>query len=254
MLAEYLQHGFRMHHPVERRLHDERYVAGHWKHEAGDEAHVMIKRQPAVNPVGRAVNLQRLRKMGQLTQYGSVGQGHTLLQSGRARRMLDERNAIALTRKRRDFFFAPAAIADSKQLRLLAQRHVPEHFIRKLFVNDDNLGVEVCRHSCHSEAVLGWLDLVIGVGDKCWHRAEHHRSNEDGHRQNALRHDDDHAIPTGHAISAEHCGLQTGAAAEFSKGDCFLFVFVDPGRDERTLAGSRLKRFDEIAVSDHASV
>jgi hypothetical protein len=33
-----------------------------------------------------------------------------------------------------------------------------------------------------------------------------------------------------------------------------LFVFVDPERDERTLARSRLQRFDEIAVSDHKSV
>ena len=85
MLADDLQHGFRMHHPVERRLHYERYVAGHWKHEAGDQAHVVIKRQPAVNPVGRTVNLQCLRKMCQLTQYGGVRKRHALLQSRRAR-------------------------------------------------------------------------------------------------------------------------------------------------------------------------
>ena len=79
MLTNDLQHSFRMHHPVERRLHHERYVAGHRKHEAGDQAHVMIKRQPAVNPIRRTVNLQRLRKMCQLAQYGGVRKRHALL-------------------------------------------------------------------------------------------------------------------------------------------------------------------------------
>jgi hypothetical protein len=85
MLADDLQHGLRMHHPVERRLHYERNVAGHGKHKAGDQAHVVIKRQPAVNAVGCTVKLQRLRKMCQLAQYGRVGQRDTLLQSRRAR-------------------------------------------------------------------------------------------------------------------------------------------------------------------------
>src|SRR5208282_1859539 len=124
----------------------------------------------------------------------------------------------------------------------------------KLFVNNDNLGVQVCRYSRHSESVLGWLDLVIGVGDKCRYRAEHHRSNEDGHRQNALRHDDDHPIPTVHALTAEHTRLETGATAELGKCDCLLSVLVDPGRDKRAVTGSGLQRFDKIAVSDHALV
>src|SRR5271165_5705755 len=169
--------------------------------------------------------------------------------------MLNERHAIALTRRSQEFLPPEAAgVANSKHRRLLAQRYVPEYFIRKLFVNDDHLSVQVRRHSCNSESVLRWLDLVIGVGDKGWYRVEHHCSNEDGHCQNALRHDDDHPIPTGHAISAEHSGLQTGTSSELSKCDCLLFVFVDPSCDERTLAGSGLEGFDEIAVSDHTLV
>ena len=155
-----------------------------------------------------------------------------------------------------DFFLRTrvSLIANTKQLCLLAQRHVPERFFRKLFVNDDRLGVEVCRDSRHSGAVLGGVNLVIGIGDECWHCAEHHRPGEDCHRRNALRHDDDHSLSEAYALSAQHSGLHSGATPELRKCDGLLFVLVGPEGDERPLAGSRLQRFDEIAVSNHRLV
>src|ERR1035438_2209427 len=99
--------------------------------------------------------------------------------------MLDEGHATPLIREGQQFLPSEETAAiKSKQPRLVAQRHMPKYFIGKLLVNDDNLGVQVRRHSGHSESVLGWIDLVIGVGDQCWYCAEHHRSNKDGHRWN----------------------------------------------------------------------
>ena len=96
MFADEPQHSFRVHHPAKRRLHYERYVVCHGEHEAGDHAHVVVERKPAINPVRCAVNLQRQRKMFKLTQHSAVEQRHALLQPGGARGMLDECHAIAL--------------------------------------------------------------------------------------------------------------------------------------------------------------
>ena len=60
ILAIDLQHGLGMHHPVQRRLHHHRHVANHGQHEAGDQPHVVIQRQPAINAIARAVDVEHL--------------------------------------------------------------------------------------------------------------------------------------------------------------------------------------------------
>src|ERR1022692_37795 len=169
--------------------------------------------------------------------------------------MLDERNVIGLSLKITEFFFStgPSAIAGAKESGSLTQGYVAEHIDRKFFIDDDQLGVEVRCHSSQSGQVFGGLNLLIGVGDQRRYRAEHHRSGEDRHRGNALRHDDDHPIAFVHTMSPEYSALQPGAAAELSKGHGLLLVLIDPGRNEGTVVGSRIESVDEIAISDHTS-
>ncbi len=53
IFADNLQHGFWMHHPIQRRLHHHGQVANHGQHKAGNQSHVVVQRQPAVNAVRR---------------------------------------------------------------------------------------------------------------------------------------------------------------------------------------------------------
>ena len=62
VLADNLKHCFRVHHPVQRRLHYDRQVTNHGQHEARDQAHVVIKRQPTDGETASvSIDLQRLR-------------------------------------------------------------------------------------------------------------------------------------------------------------------------------------------------
>ena len=49
----------------------------------------------------------------------------------------------------------------------------------------------------------------------------------------------------------KYSALQPGAAAKLGKRYGFLLVLIDPGRNERTIAGSGIERVDEIAVAEH---
>src|ERR1035441_1377149 len=97
-----------------------------------------------------------------------MGQGHALLKSGCTGRMLDERQALGMILQVRQFllFSQAPAVAGTKQPRFLAERYVAEHIVREFLVDDDGLGLEVCRDSSQSGAVLGGLNLEIGIGKK----------------------------------------------------------------------------------------
>ena len=92
-----------------------------------------------------------------------------------------------------------------------------EHLFGKILIDDDHAGPEVCRHSSQSEAIFCRLNFEVGIGNDGRYRAQHHRSNEDRHRWNALRHDNHHAIADSDSMIAEQCGLHTGTATKLAK-------------------------------------
>ena len=128
-----------------------------------------------------------------------------------------------------------------------------EHVVRKLTVDDDNLGLEVGCDSGESRSVLGRFNLEIRIGEEGGHRAQYHGADESRHRGNALRHDDDHAIAGRHALVAEYRGLQSGTLPELGKCHGLALVFVDPGGNKWAIAGSGGERVDEIAEAGHAA-
>src|ERR1019366_10034929 len=129
-----------------------------------------------------------------------------------------------------------------------------EQVVGKLFVDHHDLGREVRGHARQSKAILGGLNLEVGIGENGGHRAQRHRSNECRHRRNALRHDDDDAVAGGNSMVAEQCGLYPGSSAKLSKCHFFVFVLVDPRRDERTLAGRGVEGVDQSAELVHVAL
>ena len=83
----------------------------------------MIQREPTVNPVDHTVDLKCSRKMLQLSQHCSVGQGYTFLKPGRARRVLDKGDGLSRDVQSGQFFVSgsASAILDAKQARLVTE-------------------------------------------------------------------------------------------------------------------------------------
>ncbi len=173
VLADYLQHGFRMHHPVQGRLHHHRHMADHGQHETRNQSHVVIKRQPAINAVATSVNFQYLSQGFELAQHGSVGQRHALLKSRRARRMLNERQAVGSITWIGQFlvstFFRGIASADKRCA--FARGDMAEHIFGKILIDDDHAGSEVRSYSGKSEAIFRRLNLEVGIGNDGGYRA-----------------------------------------------------------------------------------
>ena len=84
----------RLHHPFEWVQGDDGDPLHERKHEAGDEAHVVVQRKPRGNPVVRR-QAERRGVSIDLPQNGAMGQLHTLLQAGGSRAVLKERDIIA---------------------------------------------------------------------------------------------------------------------------------------------------------------
>src|ERR1039458_4490542 len=185
-----------------------------------------------------------------------MSKGHALLQSGSAGRVLNECQALRLMLQLREFhlYTGPPAIAGMKQRGLAVERHVAEHLVGKSFVDNYDFGAQVSCHSSQSGAVLGRLNLEVGISKEGGHRAQHHRSGKGGHCGNALRHDDDHPIAGSHTMVAKCSGLKVRAAAELREVHGFAFVFVDPRSNKWTICGSRIECLNKIAESVHAAV
>src|SRR5262249_30203816 len=53
VLTDQLEHGFRPKNPLRRRLHDHREVTNHRQHKTGDQTHIVVQGQPAIQTIGR---------------------------------------------------------------------------------------------------------------------------------------------------------------------------------------------------------
>ncbi len=129
-----------------------------------------------------------------------------------------------------------------------------KHLVGKFLVDDHDLGVEIGGDSSQSRAVLGRLDLEIGISEERGHGAQHHRADKSAHRGDALGHDDDHAVASGHAVLPEYCCLHPRTMAKVAKRQRFPLVFVNPGSHKRTARRSRVESFDEIAEANQTLI
>ena len=216
----------------------------------------MIEREPVINAVRAGIYFQRLRQVFELPQYGAMSKSHALLQSGSACRMLNKCQGFRRMFERRDFNLSGDrfAIAGTQHRGLVVERYIAEQFVGKSFVDHDEFGGQVCSYSGQSGAVLGRLNLEVGVGEECGHRSQHHRTHESSHRGNALRHDEDHAVALGHVFVAQHTGLKSCTPTELGESNGFTLVFVDPRGDKRAIRRGRIQCLNKIAKLVHAAV
>ena len=146
--------------------------------------------------------------MIELTQHRRVGQGHSFLQPGCSRRMLDECQTVGLNvRTNQIFVVRDPSSSCTKQPGSFVERHMAEYLVGKRFVDDHSLGLEIRSYPGQSGAVLGWLDLEVRIGEERGRRAQHHRSDKGRHRRNALRHNDDNAVARGYTLVTKYPSL-----------------------------------------------
>ena len=133
------------------------------KDEACDQSHVVIQGQPAVNTV-LGGKLQRRSQMVDLAEHGGVRQRDSLLQAGRACRMLNESDFVGVNRSIPGC--SRGGCTDGRrahQARIVSQADVLRQFLGKLLVNNDEPGLQIGRRPGQSEPVFGGLDLEIGI-------------------------------------------------------------------------------------------
>src|SRR5579864_9176276 len=154
--------------------------------------------------------------MFKLAQYGRMSEGYPLLQPGSASRMLNEGQALRwiLELGKVNLRVWHSAFGGMEQRGVVVERYVAEHLVRKSIVDHNDFSAQVCRYSCQPGAVLRRLDLEVGISQKCGDGSQHRGAEEGGHCRNALRHDDDHAIATGHTVLAKYSGLKACALAK----------------------------------------
>ena len=216
----------------------------------------MVERQPTVDAIRRRIRAQCICQMPDLSEYGAMSEGHALLQTGSACRMLDECQALrgVLDIGSFNLFASQFAIAGAKQFALAAQRDVAEHLGGEFIVNHYDFSVEIGRYTGQSRAILGWLDLEVRIGEKSRHCTQHHCSDKDRHCRNSLRHNNDHAIAGTYTMIAQQSRLNTRTAAELAEGRGRTSVFIDPGGYERTIRRGRVERLNHIVKLLHAVV
>ncbi len=213
----------------------------------------MVERQPAIDTVGRAVNLQRAGEMPDLREHGFVGKRNALLEAGGAGRMLNESQLVRLRVEggQVEFHAQLGRAAGANQLRAVMERDVTQQFLWKLLVDHDHSGPEVRRDSRQSKGILSWLNLEIRVRKNGGHRAQQHRSDEGRHSRDTLRHYDDDTITGPYTVIPQQPGLHAGTAPELPKSDVFELVLVNPGGREETIAGRGVQCVNQSMKSVH---
>ena len=100
---------------------------------------------------------------------------NAFLEAGGAGRVLDERQAIARDFALRDFpmHVGCRCVADANQLRTIIERYILQQLLWERIVDQYDPGIKVAGHSCQSGAILGRLNLEIGVRENCRHRGYH---------------------------------------------------------------------------------
>ena len=108
--------------------------------------------------------------------------------------------------------------------------------------------MKVGGHPGQSEAILGGLDLEVGISQNGRHSSQKHGANESRHQRNALRHNEHNAIADGNTVVLEQQGLHSRHPAKVAKGGRLLLVFIDPCGYKRPLRRCRQQRVNQGSI------
>ncbi len=206
----------------------------------------MVKRQPAVHPILR-LNTQAVRQPPDVAQRLALGDGHRLLQPGRAAGVLNKGEAVRVrlgTGRR-------STSVEFVQRRQHARGHAGQgqQFVAELlrqFLRNHHQGCgQVGSYAGQTAAVFVRIHLEHGIGEDGGDGAQPERASEGGHQRAAVGQQQRHRVAHGNPNLLEPTCTGPGAQPKIPKCPAFHAGFIAPVGQEDAFFGRRQSGLEE---------